>query len=587
VTVRKFTGHRHNVGSTPFHTVSKAVEVTDNDCFNALVDNVRMEAVALIKDRDEAKRSIWLGDGRSRRLPPGIVAALDLEGFNYTVKGGSEMRDNPVEWRGQKYFAAPLPRAGAPDDEAAAVAVLDRSIATCRADIDKLKRESEVVHKDLKERVAEKTQLDRKLSDYDKVMESTQREITQLEQHLDDLKATQVEMKNDSAQIEIEGLEETIQAHEERIEGARTHIERLKLLIQEAETTVGHLQQAERDAKAELDAALDALDNEEKAQDEFASSYRPFAEKKKQAEDRVEALQVTLKKEQAKAELSAKAAADVCAQATKDSELSSDGTPPAGRVDTGGMTVAKAEAQVNSFRALVKKEADRLSRGGEEPEARIIRVKHAAKRANDRLAKMHEDIQVIKDRVKLLKKSMRRREAKFAEFKQYTEDLIRHYFGMYLQHRGNSGTVIFSEPNANEQGKVKLVWNRARDGVDQSTQEADVDFDARQLSGGERSYTSMALLMAMGLNCETPFRVMDEFDVFMDAQSRMIAIDELVKDAAPPDSKDANAVVRKRGRNRQNIFITPLEIDKAVPDRPYIKKLKLSPSEASFGTKGQ
>ena len=59
-------------------------------------------------------------------------------------------------------------------------------------------------------------------------------------------------------------------------------------------------------------------------------------------------------------------------------------------------------------------------------------------------------------------------------------------------------------------------------------------------------------------------------------------------DAAPPDAEGNSRAVRKRtGTNRQNIFITPLEIDKAVPDKPYIKKLKLSPTESSFGTKGQ
>jgi len=80
---------------------------------------------------------------------------------------------------------------------------------------------------------------------------------------------------------------------------------------------------------------------------------------------------------------------------------------------------------------------------------------------------------------------------------------------------------------------------------------------------------------------------MDEFDVFMDAQSRMIAIDELIKDAAPADSDVASHAVQKRtGTNRQNIFITPLEIDKAVPEKPYIKKLKLKPTESSFGSKG-
>ena len=39
--------------------------------------------------------------------------------------------------------------------------------------------------------------------------------------------------------------------------------------------------------------------------------------------------------------------------------------------------------------------------------------------------------------------------------------------------------------------------------------------DLRGLSGGERSYTTIAFLLALGHSTESPFRVMDEFDVFM------------------------------------------------------------------------
>lgn len=35
------------------------------------------------------------------------------------------------------------------------------------------------------------------------------------------------------------------------------------------------------------------------------------------------------------------------------------------------------------------------------------------------------------------------------------------------------------------------------------------------LAGGERSYTTIAFLLAVGDHTESPFRCMDEFDVFM------------------------------------------------------------------------
>lgn len=49
-----------------------------------------------------------------------------------------------------------------------------------------------------------------------------------------------------------------------------------------------------------------------------------------------------------------------------------------------------------------------------------------------------------------------------------------------------------------------------------------------QMSGGEKSLTSTSLLMAIAKNVELPWRVLDEFDVFMDETTRQVALKRLV-----------------------------------------------------------
>lgn len=49
------------------------------------------------------------------------------------------------------------------------------------------------------------------------------------------------------------------------------------------------------------------------------------------------------------------------------------------------------------------------------------------------------------------------------------------------------------------------------------------------LSGGERSFTTVAFILALGEWTESPFRAMDEFDVFMDAINRRIATQTLLE----------------------------------------------------------
>ena len=86
--------------------------------------------------------------------------------------------------------------------------------------------------------------------------------------------------------------------------------------------------------------------------------------------------------------------------------------------------------------------------------------------------------------------------------------------------------------------------------------------DVKALSGGERSYTTIALLLALGESLETPFRVLDEFDVFLDPQARKLTIQTLIH-------------VAKKMEHRQFIFITPQDLSSVKPDEKVkIFKLK-------------
>jgi hypothetical protein len=46
--------------------------------------------------------------------------------------------------------------------------------------------------------------------------------------------------------------------------------------------------------------------------------------------------------------------------------------------------------------------------------------------------------------------------------------------------------------------------------------------DLKSLSGGERSFTGVSFVLALGKEVRTPFFAMDEFDVFMDAVNRRV-----------------------------------------------------------------
>mmetsp|Transcript_6512 Transcript_6512/g.8824 ORF Transcript_6512/g.8824 Transcript_6512/m.8824 type:complete len:96 (+) Transcript_6512:2447-2734(+) len=89
-----------------------------------------------------------------------------------------------------------------------------------------------------------------------------------------------------------------------------------------------------------------------------------------------------------------------------------------------------------------------------------------------------------------------------------------------LNKKGSSGQIEF----LHEDRRLKLVVQK------DNTNEMSQTKDVKALSGGERSFTTLSLLLALGESLETPFRVMDEFDVFLDPVSRKIALDTMVSD---------------------------------------------------------
>lgn len=116
------------------------------------------------------------------------------------------------------------------------------------------------------------------------------------------------------------------------------------------------------------------------------------------------------------------------------------------------------------------------------------------------------------------------------------------------------------------------------------------------MSGGERSFTTLSLLLAIGESLETvshslffcsivfplltvsciaytqPFRVMDEFDVFLDPLARKIALNTLITTA-------------KEMEHRQFIFITPQDLSSLKTD-PKLKIFQMRPPARNVSVGG-
>ena len=87
--------------------------------------------------------------------------------------------------------------------------------------------------------------------------------------------------------------------------------------------------------------------------------------------------------------------------------------------------------------------------------------------------------------------------------------------------------------------------------------------DLKGLSGGERSYTTACFVMALWMCVDSPFRCLDEFDVFMDMVNRRIIMELLTE-------------LARKNRHIQFFFFTPQSISEIHYEDVEIFELKKS-----------
>lgn len=136
------------------------------------------------------------------------------------------------------------------------------------------------------------------------------------------------------------------------------------------------------------------------------------------------------------------------------------------------------------------------------------------------------------------KDSLTTRYNKWANLRKYYVDITTHWFNTFLTQKGHSGKLEFDL----ETGTLDtVVYFSSNDGRVNEVR------DTKSLSGGERSFATTALLLALWKAMESPFRCLDEFDVFMDAVYRKKAFDLLLDDSL-------------RTTTKQLLIITPLNV---------------------------
>lgn len=532
---------RYNIPSPPVNgieTVASVLHISDDLVFNCLVDSCKIEEKALSLSKDESEKLLLTqvnGGKYAIRGKIKTVFCLPL-GDNWNVKNGT-MALNSNERRLRQTIGV---------DKSAAIAETRREALSVEEEMESLRREESKLEHQHTESMKVWNKKRSQLRKNDKELEKIQREMDSLKEE---------EFSAANFDTDTSEYEQAVDEEEKGVEELKEQERTISQQIQEKEPTIADLKARLNEVNVRNEKVLDDLKT---AEEELAiyvqnlSQRQEKLEKKrqkvKQYEEIIETrdneildidaqtlkylvaartLAVNRKKEEEAGGEDEPMATDYSQELTTE-ELEAVETP-----DQSSVRDPKYyETRLERLKKKIEQERERRNALNEDPHE----VYEKFARAKKQLSSKMEQIEGIEETSANLNADLKTRKKRWRQFRQHIAHVTDHKFNEILNDKGSSGEIEFDHKNTNLNLCVQ------KDSADANSQQKDV----KALSGGERSYTTIALLLALGESLETPFRVLDEFDVFLDPITRKLTIESLIKMAKG-----------KEMRHRQFIFITP------------------------------
>ncbi|KAF5634067.1 DNA repair rad18 [Fusarium tjaetaba] len=194
-------------------------------------------------------------------------------------------------------------------------------------------------------------------------------------------------------------------------------------------------------------------------------------------------------------------------------------------------THSSIEQKYTKIREQIKQRESRLGASDQQ-------IYDRAQEAQEKFEDVQRQTQDLDDTIKALKHAIGNRLELWRKFQRQISARIRIQFNMLLSERGFRGKIDLDH-------KARKVFLQIEP---DETRKSSAGRNTKTLSGGEKSFSSICMLLSVWEAIGSPIRCLDEFDVFMDNVNRAISTNMLV-DAA------------RRSVSRQYILITPNAIE--------------------------
>lgn len=222
-----------------------------------------------------------------------------------------------------------------------------------------------------------------------------------------------------------------------------------------------------------------------------------------------------------------------------------------------------------SLMKTAKKEQDTINKMKEDKNVAGMTSTQAQERylsAKNVFKSEKASLDILEQNMDTLTADLRHRSRAYKEHRMNNEKAINKAFKRHLEAKSFTGHIEFEhEVLVADHPKRGLMSLKVSTG--KGDKEDEVLTNVKQMSGGERSFVTLALLLALGKVQDSPFRIMDEYDVFLDELSRVQTLGAIQKTA-----------VQASNAHRQFIIITPHNL-KDIKTGPKTKIHKMADPE--------
>ncbi|OQN95859.1 hypothetical protein B0A48_18144 [Cryoendolithus antarcticus] len=496
-----------NEPAAQYLTILRALEISNDLVRNTIIINQAPENTALCANGKEA---FQLSQARLHGIK--VVLAHGGErntGVRYETTGSKAAKTSPIfAWEGkarmQTDYAAQL-RSRQED-----VSQLKTELETLRQALQTAERASVVAQHDVnRHQKTERSLRVAKQQAHDAVEEASNEIETsrpqdgklqefqrQLENAVADIEATAASFQD--LIVEKDKLNDKAKALKQRVEEAQRESDSCVKMIEKAERRKGQLEADRHTALRAKNEALNEIDAAKRNMQEF--------------EDMRDRQQKVLEE-------------DFISEAEKICR----------RMDLEpGITAATLDKRLEKF-------IDDYKRAQAEAGGTMEQLTMAWRRAKKELRDILKEQQNTKRLSQSLKNSLTERKYRWRMFLRYIAYRARFTFSYLLSERRFRGRVLMSHEAKTLDISVEPDSTRRSDGGRKT----------QTLSGGEKSYSTICLLLSIWEAMGSPIRCLDEFDVFMDSVNRSTSMGMMIQAA-------------RRSVGRQFVLITPQSMGNVV-----------------------